>query len=284
MSDTQNSALEERIKELECLYGIAALLTEHSLPLEELLERVAAIIPAAWQFPERTGCVVQYGRIVRRTERFCTNGALLETPVIVNAVTVGSITVSVAPYDSHEKFLAEERRLLATIAALLGTVIDRKEVDLSLQRNAEMLKRRSEELKRKNIALHEVLSHIGEERQNVSEHAARRVRERILPLVNRLPDASTDLLPRYVTLLREALREPSLGAASVPSDLVGHLSPREVEVAGLIRAGMTTKQIAGALHVSLQTVEKHRHNIRRKLGIAGEKINLEMYLRDVASR
>ncbi len=47
------------------------------------------------------------------------------------------------------------------------------------------------------------------------------------------------------------------------------LSPTEQRIAGLLRAGMSTKEIALAMHVSTRTVETHRYRLRKKLSHAG---------------
>jgi two-component system, NarL family, nitrate/nitrite response regulator NarL len=46
------------------------------------------------------------------------------------------------------------------------------------------------------------------------------------------------------------------------------LSPRELEVVGLIDAGLSNQEIAGRLFISLATVKNHVHNILDKLGVA----------------
>jgi DNA-binding NarL/FixJ family response regulator len=45
------------------------------------------------------------------------------------------------------------------------------------------------------------------------------------------------------------------------------LTPREREIVKLIAEGHTNQQIAGLLHRSVKTIESHRANILRKLGI-----------------
>ena len=57
------------------------------------------------------------------------------------------------------------------------------------------------------------------------------------------------------------------------------LTPREIEVCDLIKKGLTSKDIARTLSISLKTVEKHRDNIRKKLGIANRRINLASLLK-----
>ncbi len=57
------------------------------------------------------------------------------------------------------------------------------------------------------------------------------------------------------------------------------LSPRELEICNLIKNGLANKEIAALLQISLETVERHRHNVRRKLRIDNEKVNLATFLR-----
>jgi DNA-binding NarL/FixJ family response regulator len=48
------------------------------------------------------------------------------------------------------------------------------------------------------------------------------------------------------------------------------ISNREMEVINLIKAGLTTKEIADKLKLSFYTVETHRKNIKLKAGLKGE--------------
>ena len=58
------------------------------------------------------------------------------------------------------------------------------------------------------------------------------------------------------------------------------LSPAEVRVCWLIMEQYSAKQIAARLHISPATVNRHRENIRRKLGLTNRKINLQRFLRE----
>ena len=48
---------------------------------------------------------------------------------------------------------------------------------------------------------------------------------------------------------------------------IDHLSDREMHVFQLIGSGLGTKKIAHALNLSVKTIESHRENIKRKLGL-----------------
>lgn len=51
-------------------------------------------------------------------------------------------------------------------------------------------------------------------------------------------------------------------------------TPQEIQVAGLVREGRRTKEIAALLNLSSHAVHFHRKNIRRKLGLESRRDNL----------
>ena len=74
----------------------------------------------------------------------------------------------------------------------------------------------------------------------------------------------------FVEALRENLAEilrPFAARLSSPDDGASPLTRRELEVAGYVRLGKTTDQIAEIMRLSRSAVEFHRGNIRRKLGL-----------------
>ena len=57
-----------------------------------------------------------------------------------------------------------------------------------------------------------------------------------------------------------------------------YLTPQETQVANLVRAGHQSKEISELLEISINAVNFHRKNIRAKLGLKHEGINLRSYL------
>ncbi len=69
--------------------------------------------------------------------------------------------------------------------------------------------------------------------------------------------------------LGERLARRALGSRQAePASVTDTLSDRELEVFTQIGKGMTTGQIAAAMHVSVKTVETYRERMKTKLGVA----------------
>ena len=69
---------------------------------------------------------------------------------------------------------------------------------------------------------------------------------------------------RRITALRQ--HSGRLSHPTPEQDSV-HLTPREREVLQLVAEGKANKETAGALHISIKTVEKHRQSLMNKLAI-----------------
>lgn len=65
--------------------------------------------------------------------------------------------------------------------------------------------------------------------------------------------------------LRDEAREYGAEAQRKPASRLSDLTPRERQTLGCICEGLTSRQIAHQLGISLRTVESHRANLRKKL-------------------
>ena len=63
-------ALRERIKELNCLYGIAQLAEQHHDSIENLLEDLVNFLPYSWQYPEITRARITFNGKTYKSREF----------------------------------------------------------------------------------------------------------------------------------------------------------------------------------------------------------------------
>ncbi len=128
-----------------------------------------------------------------------------------------------------------------------------------------------EELRDTNTALRVVLGQVNDDRVELEKRVTANLELLIVPTLDRL-DRQLRSRPEaeFVQALRENLAEilrPFAARLSSPEDGASPLTRRELEVAGYVRLGKTTDQIAELMRLSRSTVEFHRGNIRRKLGL-----------------
>ncbi len=118
--------LQERAKELNCLYTIEDSLNRSDISLRQAFHTVINAIPPAWQYPLVCKAKLIYGDIVYQTSDFEETKWKLESNIIVQDKSVGSVSVyylEEVPQSDIGPFLKEEKKLLDTIADRLGHFI-----------------------------------------------------------------------------------------------------------------------------------------------------------------
>ena len=281
----EKRALVERIKELNCLYDISKLFSQRSISLERLLKEVVKIIPTAFQFPERTCARISHGGQEYRSEFYSPGGAPLTVTIELKHRKCGSIEVTFCDgsLGSKIEFLEDERKLLKAIAGLLGSIIEKKEAEISLKKTTEDLRKQTLALENKKIALREIVSQIELEKKAIQDQMRLNIELTVQPLLNKMQSSriTPEAWSRYLKVAQQNLLDITSSFTRKVIEERVRLSPRELEICNLIKNGLSNKEIAELLRISLLTVERHRHNVRKKLNIANEKINLATFLRNL---
>ena len=144
---------------------------------------------------------------------------------------------------------------------------------------SEELKAESAELIEKNIALNQVLEHLEKDKQNYKEQISESIESLLLPIVKKLKKRDGNLSPKDISLLENSLDAIVGKEINVFRKNLVKLSPRELDICELIRAGKSSKEISSVLNLSTLTVHKHRESIRSKLQLKNKSTNLSAYLR-----
>lgn len=87
--------------------------------------------------------------------------------------------------------------------------------------------------------------------------------ERVIDAIHEVLGGQVYLSARMANRLLQSV----VGGETLEQDPIGSLSNRELEVFELIGQGLTTKKIAGRLHLSPKTIETHREKIKTKLNL-----------------
>ncbi|MCM8813175.1 MAG: response regulator [Candidatus Omnitrophica bacterium] len=159
---------------------------------------------------------------------------------------------------------------------------EQKKLEQELLLAEKKIVEQHKDLERKNIALREILGHIEDEKKRIQENVAVNVDQLMLPALEKLRLRLDKNEVRYLDIIQENLRNlVSTFGRSVTQERL-RLSPRELEICDMIRKGLSSKEIAEMLNVSQKTVDRHRNNIREKLGLVRQDTNLTAYLKQMA--
>jgi DNA-binding CsgD family transcriptional regulator len=277
-------ALHERIKELNCLYGLAQLARQSPESLDEVLERVVNLLPPSWQYPEITCARVVFDGQTYKSEGFRVTKWRQTARVLLYDEPVGEVAVfylEERPPLYEGPFLREERILLEAVAEHIAAMAKRIFAERDLNETNKQLTVEREALQEANAALRAVLSRIEEEKRGIQRDIQANVEKVLMPIIYALAMEVPKAQRRYVELLRDNLEDITSPFIGQLSGLHRSLTPTEMGICNMIRNGLTSKEIAQMRGVSPATISRHRERIRRKLGLTGSDTNLAGYLQGV---
>ncbi|UCD91299.1 MAG: PAS domain S-box protein [Desulfobacterales bacterium] len=184
----------------------------------------------------------------------------------------------------------DEKKQFKGSFAVITDISDLKRAEKALEKAHDELEQRVAErtkeleiktksLEELNTAMKVLLEKRKEDRILLEDNVLTNVRELIGPLFDKMRE--TELNGHQEMIL--SILETNLNEITSPITRklsLKHLSltPTEIKIANLIRHGTTTKKIAEFMNSSPRTIDTHRKNIRRKIGLGKKRANLRSYL------
>lgn len=143
----------------------------------------------------------------------------------------------------------------------------------------ELVKARTAELEEVNQTLKVMVHHREADKKKLQEKILSDVNELIIPYLERIKISPLNATQEaYVDIVETNLKaiiiDPFFRHVSTKHY---HLTPTEIQVAELIKAGRSTPEIASILGVGTWTTTFHKRNIKKKLGLT-RKDNLQSNL------
>ena len=211
------------------------------------------------------------------------------------------------PLITEEEHVVNNRRIVTetrkfpisideTVKKIVTVVHDisrRKHMEAALQKSHDELdirvKERTKDLEIKTINLEEVNTALGvlikkrdEDKAELEERILANSKELVLPYIEKLENTPVDDRQKaYLSILVSNLNDIISPFSSSLTNGYRKLTSSEIQVSDLIKHGKRTKEIAELLSLSARTVESHRKNIRRKLGLINKRANLRSHLMSI---
>ena len=274
-------ALRERIKELNCLYGISQLAERNLYALDNLLQELVNFLPYSWQYPELTCARIIFKEKTYTSDRFKVTPWRQLSRIYMYHEAVGECSIfylEECPPSDEGPFMKEERALLDAVAEQIGTIATRISADLELQETNRLLTLERKALQESNTALRTVMARIEQEKQEIHQDIMMNVEKILMPILHALTLQLPPSRTKYVEMLKTNLEEITSPFINRLSVSYNSMTPTEIAICRMIRNGMRTKEIAETRGVSEATINRHREKIRRKLQITNQDVNLVTFL------
>ena len=280
-TDKVQFELRERIKELNCLYGISQLAERNLYSPDNLLQELVNFLPHSWQYPD-----IACTRILFKGKTYASNSFEVtnwrqSSRIYMYHEPVGEVGIfylEERPPADEGPFLKEERALLDAVADQIGTIATRISAEMELQESNRQLTLERQALQESNTALRIVLARIEQEKQEIHRDININVEKVLMPVLHALTSQLSPAQKKYVDILQtnlEGITSPFINRLSLSYH---SMTPTEIAICNLIRNGMRTKEIADMRGVSEATINRHREKIRRKLKIVNQDVNLATFL------
>jgi len=198
---------------------------------------------------------------------------------------------NLAPRNYEFGFIDRQKNLkdtIITISMIPGTkksvasfvdITERKRAEKELKKREAELQINSANLQEVNTALRILLKQREEDKNELESKVLSNVKELVLPYIEKIKKLRMDKRGlAYIESLESNLKDIISPFSYKLSSQYLNLTPKELQVANLIREGKTSKEIAEMANVSRSAIDIHRYRIRNKLGLNNKKANLRSYL------
>jgi len=176
--------------------------------------------------------------------------------------------------------IKDENGNVERVVILTNDISKSKQAGEELEKAHLRLKDEVEELNRQYIAMEQLLKHMERDKSKSKDDIFDNLLQISNPFIAKIRQGDRYILMKDLESFEGDLNDLVGKDLDLFAEGVKLLSNREYEVCQLIKEGKTTSEIAGELNISVQTVERHRKSIRKKLRLTNLNINLSVFLRN----
>lgn len=155
-----------------------------------------------------------------------------------------------------------------------GTLVDITE----RKESQEDLFNKSRSLEETNAALRVLLRQREADKNELEDKIMHNVKQLVFPYIDKLRAGQSGKDTVIIDIIESNLNEILSPFIKGMASRYINFTPKEIQIADLMKKGKTTKEISTILSLSPRTIDIHRYNIRRKLNINKKKVNLQSYL------
>lgn len=285
MDITDRKAMEEKLRESETLYraifettGTATIIIEEDTTVALVNSEFERLYGAPKEYWEGKRSWLEFAAETERDRMLQYHNLRRQDP-------------DAAPGRYEFRFVDRKGALkdvLVTISMIPGTrrsvsshadITELKRQEKALIRREREIQAKSRNLEEMNTALKVLLKQREQDRQDMEDKVLANIKHLVIPYLGKLKTGRLGEKERSCVRVMESNLMSIISPFSQRlSSKFLNLTPKELQVANLVKEGRTSKEIGELLDVSPATVAIHRNRIRKKLAVTGKKVNLRTYL------
>lgn len=179
---------------------------------------------------------------------------------------------SIKRFEVVEVPVFSEEAQVSAVEGIAHDITERKRIFVEMRR-------KTRELEEVNAAMKVLLRQSSESKHELEEKVLANLKDLVFPYLDELEiQLAGKRSKTLVSVIKSNLEQITSPFSQTLSLGDSRLTPREIQVADLVRSGRTNKEIAEFLNISRRTVESYRDKLRAKLKIKNKKTNLRSYL------
>jgi len=199
------------------------------------------------------------------------NNALV-VPLLAEQELEGQIALA----NKQGGFWSHDQQRLEALSNFLAPIL---RIYLEKEKSSANLAFHAKDLEEKNIALKVLLENRQAEKRTAADGILNRFDQLVFPYFEKAREAERfEHMQTLLEIIETNTRESLSNLTGTLPSAYWLLTAMEVQVADLIKAGRSSKEIASILKITPRSVFFHRTNIRRKLGLQNTKTNLRTHL------
>lgn len=129
-------ALQQRAKELNCLYKVGELVGQQDRPLEDIFRGIIEVLPPGWRYPQECQARIVFENLVVQPQDFRPTPWVQSASIIVQGHKAGAVEVSYRqemPRSDEGPFLKEERKLIETVAERIASAVTQRRLKAAFE-------------------------------------------------------------------------------------------------------------------------------------------------------
>ena len=202
----------------------------------------------------------------------------------------GEVFGTICVLDNHDNQIASAyrdlifqfKKVVDTDLKMLVEIEMRKQAQIELLEAQTELEQRVEvrtrELSDANTALRVLVENNSIAKEELESSMLANINELIIPYLQNLKKCETrEEQHQYINIIESSLCEITSDFSSHLLEKYSNLTPTEVQIINLIRQGKKTKEIAQCMNTATSTIDFHRNNIRKKIGLTHQRTSLQSH-------